>query len=377
MNCRLLIVIPAFLPNYESGGPIRSVAGLLEGLKEYSGISCEVLCLSPSKDFEGSGRGVFRRRVNGFNVIYMKPQFVILVTTIARLLRSRGYSYICVNGVFNLICVCALSLAVFFKKKVALFPRGSLLKGSLRQRRRDFKELTVNLFYSSLFLSLNLAILSSKREEEDFRKLIGSRSIRTVRISNPIYFEPEEISSMGGDLCPGRRKQERYILYLGRFHPSKRLALIEELALQTPDFDFVFAGYPAGYEFGYGEVSENIDVIDAVHGVDKLNLIKNAAMTILIGEHENFGNSLAESVVLGTPVVTLHSVGFSDHIQEFGGGIVASHASVDCLAEAVLLCWDTYGGTLESDVTEYYAKSLSQAYVASKLVDELALLSTQ
>lgn len=377
MKCRLLMVIPAFLPNYESGGPIRSVAGLLEGLKGHSGVSCDVLCLSPSEDFGGSGRGIFRRRVNGFDVIYTKPQVVIMVTTIARLLRSSRYRYVCVNGVFNLICVCALSLAILFKKKVALFPRGSLLEGSLLQRRRGFKELTLNLFYSSLFLSLNLAILSSRREEEDFRKLIGSRSIRTVRIPNPIYFEPEEISAMGGDLCRSKRKQERYVLYLGRFHPGKRLSLIEELALQIPDFDFVFAGYHAGYEFRYREVLGNIDVIDAVHGVDKLDLIKNAAMTILIGEHENFGNALAESVVLGTPVVTLNSVGFSDHIQKFGGGIVASDASVDCLAKAVFLCWDTFGGQLAPNVTEHYAESLSQAHVASKLVEELALLSTQ
>ena len=377
MKCRLLMVIPAFLPNYESGGPIRSVAGLLDGLKGHSGIYCDVLCLSPSGDFEGSGRAIFRRRVNGFDVIYIKPHFMIMMTIIGRLLRSSRYSHVCVNGVFNLVCVCALSLAILFKKKVALFPRGSLLEGSLLQRRRGFKELTLNLFYSSLFLSLNLAILSSRREEDDFRKLIGTRSIRTVRIPNPIYFEPEEIRAMGRGLRPGDRKQQRYVLYLGRFHPGKRLALIEELALQTPDFDFVFAGYHAGYEFRYEEVSENIDVIDAVHGVNKLILIKNAAMTILIGEHENFGNALAESVVLGTPVVTLNSVGFSEHIKKFGGGIIASDASVDCLAEAVFLCWDTYGGLLEPNVTEHYAETLSQAHVASKLVEELALLSTQ
>ena len=145
MKTRLLMVIPAFLPNYESGGPIRSVAGLLEGLKGHSSISCDVLCLSPSEDFGGSGRGVFRKRVSGFDVIYTKSQFVIMMTVIVRLLCSSRYRHVCVNGVFNLICVCALSLAILFKKKVALFPRGSLLEGSLLNRRRGFKELTLNL----------------------------------------------------------------------------------------------------------------------------------------------------------------------------------------------------------------------------------------
>jgi glycosyltransferase involved in cell wall biosynthesis len=92
-------------------------------------------------------------------------------------------------------------------------------------------------------------------------------------------------------------------------------------------------------------IEDSVKFLGQVAGEDKWDLIRNATLTILPSENENFAVSVAESLLAGTPVVLSSFVALSSLVAEHNAGEVLEELDSKELAskiEKVALNRDLY-----------------------------------
>lgn len=106
------------------------------------------------------------------------------------------------------------------------------------------------------------------------------------------------------------------VLYLGRLHPKKGLdILIPAFAKLTPQTHLAVAGPdPDGYGASFAAALPRLGIAGRVHfvgmvrGAEKLAAYRDADLFVLPSRQENFGNTVVESLAVGTPVVVSDQV---------------------------------------------------------------------
>ena len=142
-------------------------------------------------------------------------------------------------------------------------------------------------------------------------------------------------------------KQKEYLLFLGRLHPKKKLldlikGFYSYCHQQTcsPSMQLVIAG--DGDERYRGTLwkfvcetglENRVIFIDWIQGKEKIALLQNSALKILISDNENYGISVVESMAAGRPVVVNQGVYLYPHIENTDAGWVVP--SSDNLPDAL------------------------------------------
>ena len=127
----------------------------------------------------------------------------------------------------------------------------------------------------------------------------------------------------------------RFLLFLSRIHPKKGVdLLIKGFAHQAtlyPDLDLVIAGPDqVGLARELQDLSSELGVGDRVHwpgmltGDVKWGAFRSAVFFTLTSHQENFGIAVAESLVVGTPVLITRKVNIWQEIESDGAGIVVT-----------------------------------------------------
>jgi glycosyltransferase involved in cell wall biosynthesis len=113
------------------------------------------------------------------------------------------------------------------------------------------------------------------------------------------------------------------VLFLGRIHPKKGLPLlVAALARLRHDSSMLVIAGPdevghtneikrVGHDLG---VSERIKFVGPLAGADRAAAYRDADVFALTSYHENFGNTVLESLACGTPVVVSDQVDFCEEI---------------------------------------------------------------
>jgi glycosyltransferase involved in cell wall biosynthesis len=129
----------------------------------------------------------------------------------------------------------------------------------------------------------------------------------------------------------GIADSEKVVLYLGRLTPKKNPELLLRAFARQQDADLrlVVAG-PAepGYrqslarlagELGLGA---RVTFTGPLFGREKLSAFVDADLFVLPSMNENFGNAVAESVAMGTPVVITDRCGIAPFVRDRAGLVV-------------------------------------------------------
>jgi glycosyltransferase involved in cell wall biosynthesis len=138
----------------------------------------------------------------------------------------------------------------------------------------------------------------------------------------------------------------KVVLYLGRLSEKKSPdVLLQAFALlcktqHDAELSLVFAGPDEGgmrqkllQMAGALGVSSRVQVRGAAYGEEKWNAFRDADVFVLPSQNENFGNTAAEAVAAGTPVVVTDKCGIAPLLADVAG-LVAEHDAA-ALAQAI------------------------------------------
>jgi glycosyltransferase involved in cell wall biosynthesis len=138
----------------------------------------------------------------------------------------------------------------------------------------------------------------------------------------------------------GMSEQDRLVLFLGRLSAKKSPELLLQAFARLPErigdntLMLAFAGPDenalqhylvfAASQLG---ISSRVKFSGALYGEDKWAAYRDADVFVLPSQNENFGNTAAEAVAAGTPVVVTEQCGIAPLLQDVAGLVVKHDAA--------------------------------------------------
>lgn len=199
-------------------------------------------------------------------------------------------------------------------------------------RNLALKKLHQRLFGERLAERARFVIATSEQEQRELAGA-GVDSERIVMRRNGVDI-PETVPAKGGfrRAC-NLPADAKLILFLGRIVSKKRPDLLiqafadwRRTTAGVQDSVLVIAGPNEGARYvsrlkllaqSLG-VSDNVRFMDALYDEHKWRAYRDADVFVLPSENENFGNTAAEAVACGTPVIVTDCCGIAPYVKPAG-----------------------------------------------------------
>ena len=342
---RILNVTASYEPFLEFGGPPVKVRSLSEGLAKRGH---SVTVLTPDWDIEKrmreSGGALraerspfgWRREENGVEAIYLptwlKQRTLSWNPAVKRYCRARLGSFAAAH-IFGLYDLLGPAVASACRKKAVPYvvePIGMFVP---IVRNIWLKRLYHSLVGTRLLAGAAAVIATS---EQEVRELSGGGVppekivLRRNGVDPPRFWpqkgEFRKKHGIGPDL--------KLILFLGRLSQKKSPELLLQAAAGLPssqreEIKVVFAGPDEGMKTSLLEMASQlgmqrqVEFTGPVYGDTKWAAYRDADIFVLPSQNENFGNSAAEAVVAGTPVILTEQCGVAPLLS--GAALVVTH----------------------------------------------------
>ena len=317
----ILCFIPFYLPGYRSGGPLRTIANMVDHLGDEFDIRIvtrdrDVFDIKPYPEVKVDAWNTL-----GKAQVFYASKRTITLAGIAQLLRATPHDVLYLNSFFaygfTLLPLLARRLCLAPKRPCVMAPRGEFSTGALAIKTR--KKISYMYFFRLLCIDRNLIWqASSASESADIRSVLGS-SKNQIFVASDL---PPAISSKI-DFC-ARNSGPFRVAFLSRISPMKNLDYLLNvlhgvsapisLTIHGPidDSDYwrlcqsLLEGMPSNVHIEYaGEaLHENVS-----------SLLSSADLFVLPTRGENFGHVILEALSVGTPVL------ISDQTPWRGDGI--------------------------------------------------------
>jgi glycosyltransferase involved in cell wall biosynthesis len=205
-----------------------------------------------------------------------------------------------------------------------------------------------NRLKKRLYLELRLRRNLNAAAAIHYTTTLEEERTRALGIQAPTIIEPNGMDfDEFGPLPPPGSFRQRWkipetaplVLFLGRLHPKKGLDLLVPAFADgaPPDAVLVIVGTgDSSYEKQLHRVVKSFGLENRVrfvgflHGRDRLAAFADSTVFVLPSYSENFGNTVIESLVAGTPVIVSDQVGLHAEIASSKvGGVVPT--SVEAL----------------------------------------------
>jgi len=357
---RILNVTQTYAPFFEYGGPPEKVRALSEGLVRLGhevtvltadwGLEQRLASLPGEPPAENSPFGK-KREVNGVKAIYL-PNWLHFRTAswnpaLPRYLRARlgNFNVVHIFGLYDLLGVRTAAEAARHTIPYVVEPIGMFLPivRSLR-----LKRLYHRAFGHSMLMGAAAIVATAEQEKSELvaggipaEKIV----LRRNGVSPPAQMPPQ------GSFRKSLRVPEdaRLVLFLGRLSKKKSPdLLLNALAQVAPlrgDVHLAFVGPDeSGMLTRLQRMARELGVAERVHftaplgGEAKWAAYGDADIFVLPSQNENFGNTAAESVAAGTPVIVTDQCGIAPLLDR-EAGLVVSH-SADSLARGLATLLD-------------------------------------
>lgn len=312
-----------------AGGPAYSIPKLSEGLRG-AGEEVDLFTLV------GTEQHMVRTPHRAFNVL--GPKKLGYAPAMWRCLREemaeRPYSILHSHNLWAMPSIFPWFISKWREVPHIVSPRGTLTKYSMQSGSR-FKSFYWPLIQKPALEAATAFHATAASELDDIRRC-GFRQPVAV-IPNGI-----DISQNQSD---GTGKCFRTVLFFGRLHPEKGIDVLLRAWARVhsvkPDWRLRIVGPSTG---GYREVLERLIGELRLESVriegpkfeesEKLQVFREAALYVLPSPSENFGMTVAESLSVGTPVITNRGAPWSKVVQRDCGWWIQH--GVDALAAALI-----------------------------------------
>jgi glycosyltransferase involved in cell wall biosynthesis len=353
---RILSVTESYAPFLEFGGPPVKVRALAQGL---AGRGNEVTVLTPDWGLEArmnaaevssAERGPFgwKRTENGVTAIYLptwlRYRSLSWNPAVKRFCRARlkNFDLAHVYGLYDFLGPAVAAACVKRKIPYVLEPIGMFVPivRSLR-----LKRIYHALFGRRLFEEASAIVATSEQEVEELVSGGMAREKITLRrngVEVPASW-PERGTFRKG---LGIAEEAKVILFLGRLSEKKSpdllLQAFASLSKEAGEYTLhlVFAGPDEGgmktrllqmaAQLG---VAQRVNFTGALFGEAKWAAYRDADVFVLPSQNENFGNTAAEAMAAGTPVVVTEQCGIAPLLADVAGLVVPHDAGA--LARAI------------------------------------------
>jgi glycosyltransferase involved in cell wall biosynthesis len=307
---KILLFIDWYLPGYKAGGPIRSVANLIEKLCDEFDLKV-VTCNSDLGDnipYPNVIADSWQITDSGTSVYYFSNKNPS-AKAIKKILLDEKPDVVYLNSMYSIsftLNPLRLTKQLFPKTKVVIAPRGMLSSGALLIK--PFKKRLFLIFARSVSWFSNITWhASSETEKEEITNVFGKRA--DVMIARNLT-KKKKIDVYRREKSVGEVK----LLYIARISAVKNLLQsLQLLNLMKTKYEIIYDIYGQIDDSNYWELCKkeiktlpgNIKVsIKGTVDNEKLSdIIKNYHFLFNLTHNENFGHSIVESLSEGCPVI--------------------------------------------------------------------------
>jgi glycosyltransferase involved in cell wall biosynthesis len=345
---RILNVTQSYAPFFEFGGPPEKVRALSEGLAQ---MGHEVTVLTSDWGLEQrvselpgeppAENGPFgrKREVRGVKAIYLANWFHYRAASwnpaLPRYLRARlqNFDVIHIFGLYDLLGPRTAAAAQKLNIPYVVEPVGMfvpIVRNLLLKR-------AYHRFFGKHMLH-NAAAIIATAEQEKAELIAGGIPAGKIVLRRNGVAAPASLPARGAFRASLNIPADfRLILFLGRLSQKKSPDLLLQAFAQLPPFSpaahLAFAGPDeSGMRARLQQMAEQLGVAHRVHfsgplsGNPKWSAYRDADIFVLPSQNENFGNTAAESVAAGTPVIVTDQCGIARLLDGLAG-VVVQHSS--------------------------------------------------
>ena len=322
----ILVFVSYYLPGYKSGGPVRSIANLVDKLSDDF---CFHIITS-DRDWTDS-ESYKDIQVDAWNtvgkaqVFYLSPKNCSFAF-ISNILSTEVYDVLYLNSFFDVVFtqkpLWAMRLGLSPIKPLIIAPRGEFSPGAFSLKYWKKAPYTwiaskINLFKHVVWQA------SSEHEALDIQSSMQYAKFKTIVIASDIPADVQLISP-----SPIQPSNALRVLFLSRITPKKNLdfALSIMMKVKVP---IVFNIYgPIGEGDYWKQCQDLMNELPANVNVQYLGVLSHADVPEVFQSHdlflfpthgENYGHVIMESLSVGTPVLIADTTPWRN-LEEVGVG---------------------------------------------------------
>ena len=193
------------------------------------------------------------------------------------------------------------------------------------------------------------AYISPSRFMADILTHAGIQRDKIYVLCNPIGTVSNQQSA---------KKNEKYVLYFGRFSPEKGIETLLRAAALLPDILIVIAGYGPLEQLMHA-AAPNIRFVGFKQGEELQSLISGAVCSVLPAVcYENCPFSVLESHALGVPVIGSNMGGIPELIEDGETGLIFDAGDAQALTDKIRFLWNN-----PQTVSQMKEKCLVKPYI--------------
>lgn len=312
---KILTLADYFLPGFKAGGPIRTIANMVERM----GPEYEFLIFTRDRDL-GATSSYPGVQVNAWNTLKTARVFYAApglgrYRHLFRVLRSEGHDVLYLNSFFSwrstLLPLLLVRLGLARKVPAVLAPRGEFSKGALglkAAKKRLYMLLTRALgLYGSITWQA-----SSDDEAKDIHRAMKPGDGKVIVAPNLLPVPAGDLVDSGGYERRPRCRGALRVVFLSRISPMKNLDFLLRV-LKGIDAELTLDIYGPTEDVPYwekcvqliAELPSNIlvDYRGAVSAENVSDVFRQYDLFVFPTRGENFGHVIIESLNVGTPVL--------------------------------------------------------------------------
>jgi glycosyltransferase involved in cell wall biosynthesis len=348
---RILNVTQTYSPFFEFGGPPAKVRALSEGLARRGhgvtvltanwGLEKRLQSEKGQIDATHSPFGM-RREENGVQAIYLPTWLKYRATSwnpaVKRYCRARlqNFDVVHIFGLYDLLGPAVAAACRARRLPYVIEPIGMFVP---IVRNLPMKRMYHFVFGRSLFEGAEAVVATSEQEAAELASGGIPREKIVMRrngVEAPAKFPERGVFRA----AQGISQQAKLILFLGRLSEKKSPDLLLQAFAALPaqlegtNLHLVIAGpdessMVARLEHMAGQlgVAQRVHFCGPLYGEAKWAAYRDADVFVLPSQNENFGNSAAEAVAAGTPVVVTRQCGIAPLLADVAGLVVAHDAT--------------------------------------------------
>lgn len=310
----VLSFVGFYLPGYKAGGPLRTIANMVDHLKD----DVEFWIVTRDRDLGDSApyAGVKINEwqvIHGAHVYYLSPERCTL-RHISEVISKTDHDVLYLNSFYDpVFTIKPLLVRRFFRtgaKPCIVAPRGEFSGGALAIKR--IKKKVYNA--ASNFFSLYDGVTFQASSEYEAQDIIAALGVSRASIEIAIDL-PELRSTMGLSPAVGSKATDSdklKVIFLSRISPKKNLDFaIKALSLTVKDIQFDIYG-PTEDQSYWQECQTLIAQLPSNVAVNYCGSVMPSETQTVFSQYdlfffptrgENYGHVIAESLSVGTPVL--------------------------------------------------------------------------